>query len=84
MTTNAAAFGLLKQLCPGKLLAFHECGTMPVPDAFEQDEAMWLWMMPWHGEWLLEKNSPENLIAVYGDERTLTLEDTAGWRIIIS
>ncbi len=84
VTTNAAAFGLLKQLCPGKLLAFHECGTMPVPDAFEQDEAMWLWMMPWHGEWLLEKNSPENLIAVYGDERTLTLEDTAGWRNIIS
>ena len=75
VTTNAAAFRALQALCPDKMLAFHECGTMPLPDAFERDGAMWLWMMPWHNEWLLEKNSPENLCGVYRDARTLTLSE---------
>ncbi|MBQ2955396.1 MAG: mannan endo-1,4-beta-mannosidase A and B [Clostridia bacterium] len=80
VTTNAGAFRLLEKLCPGKMLTFHECGTMPEMDAFVKDEAVWLWMMPWHGEWLLEKNAPEDLLGIYSDARTLTIEDTARWR----
>lgn len=79
-TTHAEAFRLLRALCPGKLLTFHECGAMPEVDAFFEDGAPWLWMMPWHGEWCLEHNPPERLRQVYGHEKTLTLKDTKGWR----
>ena len=79
VTTHAAAFRALQAVCPDKPLAFHECGTMPAVDAFFAEGAPWLWMMPWHGEWLLEKNSPESLHAIYNDPRTLTLDDVRAW-----
>ena len=79
-TTHAGAFRLLEQLCPAKPLAFHECGTMPEAEDFFRDGAVWLWMMPWHNEWLMEKNEPGRLKRIYHDERTLTLEDVKDWK----
>jgi len=79
-TTHAKGFGLLQKLCPDKMLAFHECGTMPEVEDFFRDGAVWLWMMPWHNEWLLEKNEPERLKRIYTDTRTLTLEDVKAWK----
>ena len=78
-TTHAKAFRLLQALCPDKILAFHECGAMPEVDAMFSDGAAWSWLMPWHGEWLLEHNPPETLRRIYGDGRILTLRDTQDW-----
>lgn len=80
VTTHAKAYRDLTQLCPGKPLAFHETGIMPGLDAFAADGAMWLWMLPWHGKWLMEDNDPDRLRLVYHDPRALTLEDVKNWR----
>ena len=80
VTTHAAAFRDLSALCPGKLLAFHECGTMPPAGDFFADGAPWLWMMPWHGKWAMEDNTPAGLRSIYGDHRTLTLDDVRAWK----
>ena len=79
VTTHAASFRALESLCPGKPLAFHEVGVMPPVDDFFADKAPWLWMMPWHGEWLMKNNPPESLKAIYADPRTLTLDDVQTW-----
>ncbi|MBQ2956064.1 MAG: mannan endo-1,4-beta-mannosidase A and B [Clostridia bacterium] len=80
VTTHAASFHALKRLCPEKMLAFHECGVMPEVDAFFEDGAVWLFMMPWHGKWIIEDNPPERLQRIYSDPRILTLDDVKRWR----
>ena len=71
-TVHGEAYRRLKQLYPGKLLAFHECGIVPPVDAFFEENCLWSWIMPWHGINLIS-NHPERLREVYQDERMLTL-----------
>jgi len=71
-TTHAASYNRLKTLYPGKLAALHECGLLPPPDAFFQDQCPWSWLMPWHGRWLMD-NHPARVAEVYHDERMISL-----------
>ena len=71
-TVHEAAFNRLKELYPGKLLAYHECGLIPGPDAFFEAECPWSWLMPWHGSWMMN-NHPARIAEVYHDERMVTL-----------
>ncbi len=71
-TTHAAAYSRLRQLYPGKPLAFHECGLLPPPDAFFDGSCPWSWLMPWHGGNLMS-NHPARIAEVYRDSRMITL-----------
>ena len=74
-TCHAASYRRLKALSPQKPLAFHECGLLPPPDAFFQEGAPWAWVMPWHGKWLMQDQSPDRLREIYRDSRMVTLQD---------
>ncbi len=71
-TVHRASYERLKQLYPGKILAFHECGLIPEPDAFFREKCPWSWIMPWHGTNLMS-NHPERIREVYRNERMITL-----------
>ncbi len=72
-TIHRDAFLRLKALYPRKMLAFHECGLIPEPDAFFEAGCIWSWLMPWHSRWLMN-NHPERIRQVYRDERMITLK----------
>ena len=71
-TTHAASFRRRQEKYPDKMLALHECGLIPAPDAFFQEGSPWLWLMPWHGRWLMD-NDPFRIREVYQDERFISL-----------
>ena len=71
-TAHAAAYQKLKQLYPGKLLCFHETGLIPPVDAFFAESSPWSWIMPWHGNFLMN-NHPSRIIEAYRDERMVPL-----------
>ena len=71
-TVHKRSYERLKQLYPGKVLAFHECGLIPKPGAFFEEGCAWSWIMPWHGTNLMS-NPPERIKEVYRDERMITL-----------
>ena len=78
-TTHAEAYQRLKNLDTDKPMAFHEIGLLPEPERFFEDNAVWSWLMPWHGTYLMESNTGERLRQVYSDPRMLTLQ--SGWNI---
>ncbi len=71
-TVHAEAYQRLKKLYPGKLLSFHECGLIPHPDAFFETGCTWSWIMPWHGNNLMN-NHPSRIAEAYHDERMVSL-----------
>ena len=71
-TTHGAAYRRLKELYPGKLLCFHECGLIPLLDAFFDEGCPWSWIMPWHGNFLMN-NHPSRIMEAYRDERMIPL-----------
>lgn len=71
-TTHGAAYRRLKELYPGKLLCFHECGLIPPLDAFFDEGCPWSWIMPWHGNFLMN-NHPSRIMEAYRDERMIPL-----------
>lgn len=73
-STHTAAWERLRKLNAEKPLAFHECGVLPVPDAFFREGVVWSWVMPWHSTWLMQDNDEARLRAIYDDERYITLD----------
>ena len=71
-TVHKKSYEHLKRLYPGKLLAFHECGLVPHPHAFFQEQCPWSWVMPWHGTFLMS-NPPARIKEIYQDERMIPL-----------
>ncbi len=71
-TVHKASWERLRALYPDKPLAFHECGQLPMPDRFFEENCPWLWLMPWHGSTLMNIG-PQRLREVYADPRTVTL-----------
>ena len=77
-TVHKKSYERLKQLYPGKLLAFHECGLIPKPDDFFGENCAWSWIMPWHGTNLMS-NHPDRIMEIYQDERMITLDRLPGF-----
>ena len=71
-TAHGQAYQRLKQMYPGKLLCFHECGLIPPLDAFFDEGCPWSWIMPWHGNYLMN-NHPARIMEAYHDERMIPL-----------
>lgn len=38
----------------GKMITLSECGAIPDPDEMQRDGAMWLWWLPWWGQFVHE------------------------------
>ncbi len=38
----------------GKMITLSECGSIPHPDEMQHDNAMWLWWLPWWGQFVHE------------------------------
>ena len=73
VTAHATAWRKLRARYPGKPAAFHECGQLTEPDTFFREGAVWSWVMPWHGQWLTDRQRVETLRTLYADPRFLTL-----------
>ena len=73
VTVQKPAWDRLRALTADKPLAYHECGVIPPLDDLFGLGTEWTWIMPWHGQWLLENNPPDSLKAIYRDERAVTL-----------
>lgn len=43
-----------KELSHGKMITLSECGYIPDPDEMKKDNAMWLWWLPWWGEFVYD------------------------------
>lgn len=38
----------------GKMITLSECGCIPEPDEMQRDNAMWLWWLPWWGQFVYD------------------------------
>lgn len=57
-----------------KLIAYHECGTMPNPEDCVKTGAMWSWWMEWHTSHL-QKLDQAYLRMVYNNDLVVTLDE---------
>lgn len=57
-----------------KLIAYHECGTIPDPEDCQKTGAMWSWWMEWHTSHL-QKMDQEYLRKVYNHDLIITLDE---------
>jgi len=62
----------LQALAQGKPIAIGECGVLPTPEILEA-QPDWTWFMCWT-TWLTDKNTAEEIRALYSDPRVTTLE----------
>ncbi|MCM1164445.1 MAG: glycoside hydrolase family 26 protein [Lachnospiraceae bacterium] len=71
-STNRAGWDRLLKVAD-KVMAYHECGNVPLFDDFVRDGDVWAWFMPWHTDYLMANDS-DTLRAVYNDTRVVTLD----------
>ena len=52
--SQAAKFREVSSYTHGKMITLSECGSIPHPDEMQRDNAMWLWWLPWWGQFVHE------------------------------
>jgi hypothetical protein len=55
-------------------ICYHECGTIPDPDALMADSTPWSYFMTWHTSYIKQQNTPENLKKIYNHPYVITLD----------
>ena len=55
-------------------VCYHECGTIPDPDALIADGTKWSYFMTWHTSYIKQQNTPENLKKIYNHPYVVTLD----------
>ena len=73
-TSGKDAWDLLLSISNKKMLALGECGAIPQAEACAHDGAMWLWAMPWYGEFMA---------APYNDAAFLNFWMNSDWVITL-
>lgn len=74
-STNSRAWKKLINIPSHKKpIAFHECGNVPVPSRFENDECIWSWFMIWHTDFVVNHDS-DILKEVYNSELVITKDE---------
>ena len=53
-TSQKNRFEYMKELSHGKLITLSECGYIPDPDEMKRDKSMWLWWLPWWGQFVYQ------------------------------
>lgn len=49
-------FRYMEEMAHGKMITLSECGYIPDPDEMKKDNAMWLWWLPWWGEFVYKRD----------------------------
>lgn len=83
-SSNYVMFDKLKTHTEGKkLIALSENGPIPDIDKEFDEEAVWLWWMPWYHTWdgnFVSQTSSAEWTKCMNDPRVITLDDlSAGW-----
>ncbi len=73
-STHKKAWNRLATMGTGKPLAFHECGRLPNPEAFERDGFLWSWFMIWHTDHITGNNK-DDLKVIYNSDKVITLDE---------
>ncbi len=60
-------------------ICFHECGKIPTVEELKSTKSNWVWFMAWHTEYMVNRNSEENLKAIYNDYYVITLDELPKW-----
>jgi len=55
-------------------ICYHECGTIPDPDALVADSTPWSYFMTWHTSYIKQQNTPESLKKIYNHPYVITLD----------
>ena len=50
--SQAEKFREVSSYTYGKMITLSECGSIPEPDLMQRDSAMWLWWLPWWGQFV--------------------------------
>jgi mannan endo-1,4-beta-mannosidase len=77
-TAHPVKFGEVYETIGGKKpIALTENGPIPDPDHMKETGAMWLWFMPWWGDFILDPKytDREMLKKVYNHELVITLDE---------
>lgn len=57
-SAQANSFNALSSItAEGKMIALTECGYLPDPEDMRENEAVWLYVMPWYGDFVYAVNS---------------------------
>ncbi len=62
-----------------KPICFHECGKIPTVDELKNSKSEWVWFLAWHTEYLIDRNTVEDLNIIYNDEYVITLDELPEW-----
>ncbi len=60
-------------------ICFHECGKIPTVDELRSTKTEWVWFMAWHTEYMIDRNSVDDLKIIYNDEYVVTLDELPRW-----
>ena len=79
--TQATMYRAAEQIVgPHRLLAYHECGPIPDPDALIAEQIHWSWFLTWHTIHIRNQNTPEALRKIYHHPYVLTLDELPNLR----
>lgn len=76
-TINSTGWEMMNRNLPDctKARCFHENGQLPDIDMLISKKVNWTWFLTWTTEWLMEKNTVEELNEVYNHEYVITLDE---------
>ena len=59
-------FAYCEQMACGKMVTLSECGYIPDPNEMKKDNAMWLWWLPWWGEFVYKREGGKVMLNADG------------------
>lgn len=64
-----------------KPIAFHECGTIPIPSELQENNMNFVWFMTWY-DYLVDKsnNTEERIKSVFNDDYVITLDELPNFK----
>ena len=71
---------LNEQLGGKKPFAFHECGTMPLPEDLKENDMKFVWFLNWHTDRLTKDNSVERINEVYNSDYVITIDELPNFK----
>lgn len=71
-------YNYLLPIVGDKPMAIGECSNLPDEDVLSK-QPRWVFFMPW-AELVKERNTKEEIIKLYNDERVISLEEMPGWK----
>lgn len=68
----------------GMPIPLHECDNIPDPDKLQEEGTNWTWFMTWTLSYIQEKNTRENLKAIFNHEYVVTLDELPDFEALLA